>query len=108
MGETVLEHLVELHSVHAHVVSDAVVRYGASVRCFVLQVLRESCGVEESGRRGEGTAHYRRRELWQGVKRGLMMMIMIREARIFIDGFGKEENLNVLLFIYFLNHSHFR
>ena len=34
------------------------------------------------------------------MKRGLMMMLMIREARIFIDGFGKEENLNVLLFIY--------
>ena len=33
-----------------------------------------------------------------------MMMIMIREARIFIDGFGKEENLNVLLFIYLLIH----
>ena len=29
------------------------------------------------------------------------------EARIFIDGFGKEENLNVLLFIYLLIHSHF-
>jgi hypothetical protein len=42
------------------------------------------------------------------VKRGLMMMMMmIREARIFIDGFGKEENLNVLLFIYLLIHSHF-
>ena len=41
------------------------------------------------------------------MKRGLMMMMMIREARIFIDGFGKEENLNVLLFIYFLIHSHF-
>ena len=25
------------------------------------------------------------------MKRGLMMMMMIREARIFIDGFGKEE-----------------
>jgi hypothetical protein len=36
-----------------------------------------------------------------------MMMMMIREARIFIDGFGKEENLNVLLFIYLLIHSHF-
>ena len=41
------------------------------------------------------------------MKRGLMMMMMmIREARIFIDGFGKEENLNVL-FIYLLIHSHF-
>ena len=48
--ETVLEHLVELHRVYAHVVSDAVGGYGAGVWFFILQILRESWEFEENCR----------------------------------------------------------